>query len=49
MLILEGNENKAKLKILRLYLSKCTTPCKVTNLHIDIKPTLFFCCQYHLK
>lgn len=34
---------------MRLYLSKCTTPCKMTNLHIDIKPTLFFSCQYHLK
>lgn len=38
-----GGEMKIKLKagILRLYLSKCTTPCKMTDLHINIKLTIF--------
>lgn len=32
---------KLKAGILRLYLSKCTTPCKMTDLHINIKLTIF--------
>lgn len=36
MLILEEMKIKLKAGILRLYLSKCTTPCKMTDLHINI-------------
>ena len=32
---------KLKAENLRLYLSKCTTPCKMTDLHISIKLTIF--------
>ena len=32
---------KLKAENLRLYLSKCTTPCKMTDLHINIKLTIF--------